>query len=326
MLVINNKNKDPYLNHAIEEHLMNKLDDDCFMLWQNSPCVLLGRNQNAYLEVNMDYARAHNIKIVRRITGGGTVFNDNGNFNFTFISSSNNHSFADFTRFTQPIINALRKQGVPAEFHGRNDLVIDGKKFSGNAQCKVKDKILHHGTLLFGSDIEALGEALNVNYLKLQSKSIASAKNRVTNIKDHLSKPMTLEEFRIMLLEEVRNSVEGAEYYELTEDDLLESELIATKRYRQDSWNYQEKLDFEFLRECRFTGGLVQVNMNIAKGIIKDIRINGDFFNEKDISEVEGALVGLSYDYQTIFNALNIVDIDKYFKNISREDLMSVII
>lgn len=326
MIIIDNKNSDPYLNHAIEEHLIDKLEDDCFMLWQNAPCILLGRNQNAYAEINMSYVKEHNIAVVRRITGGGAVFNDWGNFNFTFIAKNKDNVFADFKKFTEPIIAALKKLNIGAEFKGRNDLVIEGKKFSGNAQCRMRDKILHHGTLLFNVDIAALVSALTVSSLKLKSNAVASVRSRVTNISEHLSEKMSIDEFRLMILDEVRGSVKDAKNYELTKADLQASEIIAKNKYRLDSWNFGQKVNFSFAKEERFTGGLVQMQADIVKGIIKEIRFFGDFFNEKPISEIEEGLCGIPYQYDKIEEKLKEYNIDDYFKNIKREEIISLII
>lgn len=326
MIIIDNSNKDPYLNHAIEEHLINTLDDDCFMLWQNAPCVLIGRNQNVYAEINMDYIHKHDILVVRRITGGGTVFNDDGNFNFTFIAKKKRNRFADFKTFTTPIVAALNSIGVNAEFSGRNDLLIEGKKFSGNAQCILKDKVLHHGTLLYSVDMNALTSALNVSNLKLQSKNVASAKSRVTNISEHLSKPMSLSDFKRWLLGYVYDNTKDSKYYELTSKDIGAAEEIANTKYRLDSWNFPQKIDFSMEKEKRFEGGIVQFMANINDGIIKTAGIYGDFFSEWDKEDIEKALIGIRYSRQSICDALGKFDTEKYFKNVTAEELLSLII
>lgn len=326
MLIIDNKNRDPYLNHAIEEHLINSIDDDCFMLWQNAPCVLIGRNQNVYAEINMDYIRENNIKVVRRITGGGTVFNDNGNFNFTFIAKKSNSKFADFMTFTKPIVSALREMGVMAEFKGRNDLVIDDKKFSGNAQCIYKDKVLHHGTLLFSSDMHALTSALNVNNLKLECKNIKSSRNRVTNISEHLKEPMTLDEFKNKILEYVLNNVHNGKYYQLSKQDIEIANEIATNKYRLTSWNFPQKIDFTITKEKKYNSGLLQLQTNVDKGIIKQIKFYGDFFGVKEIEKIEESLIDIRYNKDDIMNVLSTFDIDKYIKGITSKDILSLII
>jgi lipoate-protein ligase A len=274
----------------------------------------------------MDYVKEHNISIVRRITGGGAVFNDEGNFNFSFIRCNADDGFADFKKFTDPIIAALKKLGVQAELSGRNDLTIEGKKFSGNAQCKYKDKVLHHGTILFSSNVYELTSALRVKDIKLNSKGIKSVKSRVVNISDFLKVPMSIEEFREYLFNEVLSNTENAKVYHIKKENLLEIDSIAEEKYATWQWNFGNNPHFNMEREKRFLGGIVQASMDIHKGKIQDIRIYGDFFSEKDVLQVENALKGLNYEYKVIYEALKGFNMDEYFKNISFENIMDVLI
>ena len=188
------KSKDPYLNLAIEEYLFRNTTDDIFMLWQNEPTVVIGKNQNVYAEINREYTKEHNIKIARRITGGGAVYHDLGNVNYTFISSRNKEGI-DFKYFTAPIIDALKAIGVNAELSGRNDITVNCKKISGNAQYSTDTRTLHHGTLLFDSDLSVLSSALNVDEEKIRSKAISSTRSRVINIKDLILENYKTDEF-----------------------------------------------------------------------------------------------------------------------------------
>lgn len=324
MIAINSTVTDPYLNHAIEEVMLQK-EDECFILWKNAPCILLGKNQNAYSEINTEYIRLNNISLVRRITGGGTVYNDFGNLNFTFIAKRESVDFADFKRFTVPVIAALQKLGIPAEFKGRNDLVIEDKKFSGNAQCWLKDKVLHHGTLLFNTDLTALAKSLNVSKLKLLSKGIQSTKSRVCNISDYINTQMDIYQFKEYLFNEVAISL-NADIYNLTNEDISKAQIIADEKYRKDSWNYNEKNNFSILKEDKFAGGILSSEILVKDGFIENIVFYGDFFSVKDSSEISAILKGSEYSYETIRQTLSKIDLDNYFKNITIEEILSIII
>lgn len=325
MIFIKNENTDPYMNHAIEEYVLKNFDEDCFMLWRNDPCILIGKHQNTLSEINIDYVNNHKLPVVRRVTGGGTIFNDLGNLNFTFISNNSDNRFADFEKFTYPIIQALKKLSINAELSGRNDLTIDGKKFSGNAQYSYKNKILHHGSILFSADMSNLVQALKVKDIKFQDKAVKSVGSRVTNIKEHLKKDMSVIEFKNFIIESVMSDQKNAKLYEFTEEEWNEIQKISDEKYATWQWNYGNSPQFNYFNEKKFKGGIVQVNINVHKGLIKDIKIYGDFFSEKDINELEGLLKNVKYLKDEVINALDIVDIEKYMINVSKENLIEII-
>ncbi|MDD4343748.1 MAG: lipoate--protein ligase family protein, partial [Eubacteriales bacterium] len=199
MIYVVNDSDNPFFNHAIEEYIIKNIEEDAFILWRNRPSILIGRNQNTLTEIDYEYVRQEKIDVVRRLSGGGTVFNDLGNINFTFITkkAQDGSSLSNgFEKFAFPVIKALQSLGVNAVFTGRNDITIDEKKFSGNAQYHYKDKTLHHGTLLFSGNLERLAKALKSKPLKLQDKGVKSVRSRVTNISEHLKSPMNVIEFK----------------------------------------------------------------------------------------------------------------------------------
>jgi len=326
MLFVENLNTIPYRNHALEEWLMQKFNEDCFMLWRNDKAILLGKNQNLYKEVNLPYASEKGIKLVRRLSGGGTVFTDGGNIMFSFISCNNRQDFADFHKFTEPILKALQKLGIPAEFSGRNDLTIQGKKFSGNAQCRYRDKVLHHGTLMYKANTDELMKALKVSDLKLKSKGVASVKSRVTNISSHMTHPMDIEEFRRYLFESVMSETKDAKMYRLSESDWAEVKELEQARHAKEAWIYGKNPKFNLEKESKLPGGIVQVCLEVHKGKIEKAGIYGDFFSSMDISEIEEALVGVLYKKDHLEKVLQTFEIDNYFKNITVEELLTALI
>ncbi|ADD01578.1 lipoyltransferase and lipoate-protein ligase [Thermoanaerobacter mathranii subsp. mathranii str. A3] len=324
MLYIYNKNTNPYFNLAAEEYILKEFQEECFMLWRNEPSIIIGKNQNTLAEINLDYVRQHKIPVVRRLSGGGAVFHDLGNLNFTFIVNEDVSSFSDFKRFTQPIIDVLRKLSINAEFSGRNDITIDGKKISGNAQYYYKNRILHHGTLLFSSSITDLSAALKVRPVKFEDKGVKSVSKRVTNISEHLKEPITIEQFIDLIMNHIREQTGGSEMYEFTQEDIKKIEKLVREKYSTWEWNFGTSPDYKFKNEKKFAGGTVEVNLNVEKGIIKDVKICGDFFGKYDVSEVENLLKGVKHSEEEIKKVLSNIDINDYLANITVDNLIEV--
>lgn len=325
MLCLYNKNTDPYFNLACEEYILKSFDEEFFMLWRNSPCVVIGKNQNALSEINREYVKENNITVVRRLSGGGAVFHDLGNINFTFISSKK-ESFNDFKRFTMPIIDALNNLGINAKFSGRNDLTIDDKKFSGNAQYCYKDRVLHHGTLLFSSNVSDISKSLKVNEKKFEGKAVKSVKSRVTNISSHLKSEMEVTEFIEFLMNYVLNSMENSKSYQVTSDDINKIEKLKSEKYSTYEWNFGTSPKYSFRNEIKYAGGLIEFNCNVEKGFIKEAKFFGDFFGRFDVSDVEKALIEIPYTEDAVKNILLNLNLDNYFYNISADDLIKLIL
>ncbi len=323
MLCIYNKNTNPYFNLACEEYILKEFNEECFMLWRNSPCIVVGKNQNTLSEINKDYVDKNNITIVRRLSGGGAVFHDLGNINFTFISNQK-ETFNDFKRFTVPIIDALKQLNVNAEFSGRNDLTIDGKKFSGNAQYCYKNRVLHHGTLLFSANVKDISQSLNVKEKKFEGKAVKSVKSRVTNISSHLKSPMKVEEFIEFLMNYVVNNYAESKLYTLTEEDIKNISKLADEKYSTWEWNYGSSPKYSYKNEMKCKGGLIEFNCNIEKGYIKDAKFFGDFFGIYDVSDIETALKGTKYTEDAVRNTLSKFNIENYFSSISLEQILKL--
>lgn len=322
MLCIYNKSTEPYFNMAVEEYLFKNFKDDIFMLWRNDNAIIVGKHQNTLAEINIDYVKEKNIKVVRRLSGGGAVFHDLGNLNFTFIMNGDEGKLVDFRKYTQPIIDVLQKVGVNAIFEGRNDLTIEGKKFSGNAVHIIKNRVLQHGTLLFSSVMKDVSEALKVNPLKFTDKAVKSVRSRVTNISEHLQEPMELDLFSNMIMAHIMEMYPDSIKYELNENDTSVIQNMANRKYSTWDWNfgYQAKYDFEKL--IHTNGGNIEFHLNVNEGIIKNCKIFGDYFNSKETGEIEESLIGTKHEENSIRNVLSKFEIDEYFKNTTVDELV----
>jgi lipoate-protein ligase A len=229
----------------------------------------------------------------------------------------------DFKKFTLPIINALRELNINAEFSGRNDITIDGKKFSGNAQYYLKDRVLHHGTLLFSGNLTNLSSALNPKPIKFEDKSVKSVASRVTNISEHVPKPMTVMEFRDFLQSHFMQINSIDKVYEINKDEIEAIQKLVDEKYTTWEWIYGNSPKYSFDNTKRFAGGTVEFNMEVDKGIIKAIRIYGDFFGERDVKELEEVLTGVKHSEADIIKALEGFEIDKYIANVTLDDILS---
>src|SRR5699024_1606906 len=246
MKFIDNKGiTDPYINLALEEYVLRNFgEQDTFLLFYiNEPSIIIGKNQNSIEEINRDYVEKNNIKVVRRLSGGGAVYHDEGNLNFSFITKDDGDSFHNFAKFTEPVVKALNKLGVPAELVGRNDLLVEGRKSSGNAQFFTQGRMFSHGTLMFNSEIEHVVEALNVSEEKIKSKGIKSIRSRVANIAEYLEEEMTMNQFKEHILLSIFDveRVEDVPTYELTEEDWEKVHEISRNRYQKWEWNYGKR-------------------------------------------------------------------------------------
>lgn len=321
MLCIYNSNTDPYFNLAAEEYVLMNFTEDVFMLWRNNNAVIVGRFQNSAAEINLDFVKEKGVKVVRRLTGGGAVFHDLGNLNYTFIGPKGS---GDFRTFSEPILQVLNNLGVPARFEGRNDLMINGQKFSGNAECIAKGRILHHGTLLFASEMEDLSAALKANPLKFQDKAVKSIRKRVTNISEHLPKPMTVSEFTDIIMEHVSKNTTNAVPYTFTPEDIRAIEKLRDEKYSTWEWNFGSSPKFDYSKMMRTSGGNVEVNLFVEKGNIVKIKIFGDFFSRTDITEFENMFVGQPYREDSIRNIIESVTLDDYLCNVTADELVQI--
>jgi lipoate---protein ligase len=327
MKYIQNNSTDPHYNLALEEYAFKNLDpnEDYIILWQNEPSIIIGKNQNTVEQINAPFVKEHGIHVVRRTTGGGAVYHDLGNLNFTYIMKHEEGGI-NFRKFTEPVVRALQKFGVPAEFNSRNDLAIEGKKFSGNAQYVYKRKVLHHGTILFNADLDQVQNVLKVKENKFKSKGVKSVRSRVTNISDYLANKITIEEFKDLLLAYMFEVAgQPMEEYVLTAEDRAAIRRMMEERYTQWDWNYGYSPAYDIIKSDRFACGEVEIGVNVEKGRIKSCKIYGDFFGNKDVADIEQELVGLRYDEDEIRDALEEVPLIDYFGQLTLDEFMSLI-
>lgn len=320
---------DPYINLAIEEYVLNNFgEEDTYLLFYiNEPSIIIGRNQNTIEEINTKYVDERGIKVVRRLSGGGAVYHDEGNLNFSFITKDDGNSFHNFAKFTQPVVEALQTIGVPAELSGRNDLVADGRKISGNAQFTTRGRMFSHGTLMFDSEIEHVVASLNVNIEKIKSKGIKSIRSRVANISEFITEPMTMPQFKEHLLKHLFavDDIKDVPRYELTDQDWANIRQISEQRYQNWDWNFGKSPTFDIQKSKKFPAGLVDVRMDVSKGMIKNCKIYGDFFGVGQIKVIEEKLVNTRYQRQAIEEALADVDVPHYLGKITQEELIDLI-
>lgn len=329
MLFIDNKGiTDPRINLAIEEYSLKYLDpnESYLLFYINEPSIIIGKNQNTIEEINTTYVEENHIHVVRRLSGGGAVYHDKGNLNFSFITKDDGNSFHNFKKFTEPVVKALEKLGVKAEMSGRNDIIAsDGRKISGNAQFSTRGRMFSHGTLLFDSEIDSVVSALKVKKDKIESKGIKSIRSRVANISEYLEEKITITQFRELLLRNIFDGAENIPTYNLTEEDWEKINEISKERYQNWDWNYGKSPKFNYQHSHRFPVGQIDVRLEVHKGIIENCKIYGDFFGVEDVEEIEAALAGARYDKGEMDKALEKIDVKKYFGNIEKADFLNLI-
>lgn len=328
MIFIDNEGiNDPSINLAIEEYALRNFshDHDYLLFYINAPSIIIGRNQNTLEEINHEYVEENNIQVVRRLSGGGAVYHDLGNLNFSFITNYDTKSLHNFKKFTDPVAKVLRSIDVNAELSGRNDVLVDGRKISGNAQYSTVKRMFHHGTLLFDSELSEVANALNVKMSKIQSKGHKSVRSRVANISEFLKEPMTINEFRELLLKGLNEEREEFEIYRLNDEDWKAVHKLRKERYANWDWNYGRSPAFDLQRVRRFDIGEVDLRLNVKDGHIAEVKIYGDFLGNGAMEDVENALHGTRYHRENIVEALKDIDVKEYFGGLDSNDFVELV-
>lgn len=328
MIFIHNEhNTDPHINLALEEYALRNFDhgNNYLLLYINAPSIIIGRNQNTLEEINHSYVEEQGIHVVRRISGGGAVYHDTGNLNFSFITTYDKKSLNNFRKFTKPVIRVLQSLGVDAELQGRNDIVINGRKISGNAQYSTVKRMFSHGTLLFDSDLSEVNKALDVKMSKIKSKGHKSVRSRVANISEFLDTPMDIRTFRKKVLEGLYEKRDKFDTYRLTEKEWEEVHKLKDEKYGQWSWNFGKSPKFNIQRERRFDIGEVDLRLDVEKGHIKNLKIYGDFFGKEPVAELEKYLQGARYHRDDIERLIDPIEIEPYFGKLPKEAFVELI-
>lgn len=315
-------------NLALEQYVFDRMPrtESYILLWQNSPSIIIGKFQNTWEEVNIPYVKWQGIRVTRRLSGGGAVYHDLGNLNFTYIVNDDYGKDTDFSLFCRPLMQTLRALGVNAQITGRNDVTIEGKKFSGNAQYRKDGRLMHHGTIMYESDLNVLALALNVSEDKLRSKGIKSVHSRVTNIREHMEHPVEFSVFREMLKENMCLG-EHAETYQWRENDLNEIEKIRLDRYGTWEWNWGKSPSCSVKKVRHIEGcGSFQIYMEISHGCLEECQIYGDFFGEGLTQQLLTVLKGCQLRRNILKKALENIDVGRCFRHLSDDQLIDMIL
>lgn len=329
MIFVDNLNiTDPTINLALEEYLLRHVQNgsDILLFYINEPSIIIGRHQNILEEINSDYVQEHTIHVVRRLSGGGAVYHDLGNLNFSFLTPYHKDELQNLKKFTQPVVNALQKMGLDAALNSRNDILLNGYKISGNAQYITGQRMVSHGTLLFNSDLSGVNEALKVKTNAISSKGIKSTRSQVANIAEYLKEPMDITTFRSRLLQDLFDSDGEIEQYHLNSVDWQAVHALADERYRNWEWNYGRSPNFKVQKTHLFSFGELTVNIEVEGGLIKEIRFNPDSLMQADPTQLVQSLSGIRYTKNVLEQALRPIDLSFYFNGLTCQELLDLLI
>ncbi len=312
----------PYFNLASEEYLLKHFGEDLFLLYRNTPTIVVGKHQNTLAEINLPFVQEQGILVARRISGGGTVFHDQGNLNFAFFTSGKEGELVNYRKATLPIIDALKEMGLEVRLGKRNELLLKGRKISGTASHVFKNRVLHHGTLLFSSEMESLSEALRGEKDRFTDRAVKSVQSRVTNIRNHLEEPGDVETFQDRILNHMLR-IPGNSAYRFSEADLTEIKGLRDSKFSTWEWNFGYSPKYQFNKSISVKAGRLDFHMNVEKGIVRELKILGDFLSLKDIAVLERAVADTIHDPETMRNKLEGIRVSEYIVDLENEEFLS---
>jgi len=322
MLIINQTSTNPYFNIASEEYLLKNFSEDIFILYSNSPSIIVGKHQNTMAEINHSFVSKKQISVIRRLSGGGTVYHDLGNVNYTFITNGSEGNLVDFKKHTQPIIDVLKSLGVDARIGGKNDIRVGDKKISGNAEHIYKNRVLHHGTLLFDANLDELNESIKVNLEAYTDKAVKSIRSQVANISEYLNNNISIGDFKEKLIAHIKTLFPNTIDYQFTPSNIDSiNELIATK-FSTWEWNFGYSPTYILNRQLSIKNESWDIGINVEKGIIVKVIIKGNSSISKSIEELEKLMVGCIHEKKEISQRLGNIDLKQYIPEITKESFI----
>lgn len=323
MLCIASPNTDPYFNLASEEYLLKCFQEDIFLLYRNVPSIVVGKHQNTLAEINLPFVQEKEIPVARRISGGGTVFHDLGNLNFAFFTSGREGELVNYKKATSPIISALKEMGLEVKLGKRNELLLEGLKISGTASHVYKQRVLHHGTLLYSSEMKDLSLALKTVQDRFTDRAVKSVRSRVTNIRDHLKEELDVEQFQERILSYMLRLHKDASHYQFSTTDVNEISERRNSKFSTWEWNFGYSPKYKFCKSISFKSGRLDLYMNVEKGVIRELKIQGDFSSLKDVAVLEQILTGTIHDPETLRIKLSEIKLSEYIFEMENEELLA---